>query len=262
MSDTQTSAVTALKTLLTDPGDSNSAAFGEYLAEGVVLKSPFMPAEGREGVLAAIGNPMISGFIAGAEWSEPSEEGDAVTVKASLPPGRPLGGFAFGLVSGGDGKVIRIEQDMLPPAPVELAPLKLTEEIRTSMENAIPDQKVALIAYVDAEGQPRLSYRGSTQVYSDDQLAMWIRDPNGGLVRAIAANPRVTLMQGSTPGMMYEFQGRARVDSSEEARERVYSGSAQAEQNQDWRRRGVAVIIDLDRVDGLGMAGRLSLARQ
>jgi hypothetical protein len=32
------------------------------------------------------------------------------------------------------------------------------------------------------------------QAYSDDQLAMWLRDAEGGLTKALATNPKVALM--------------------------------------------------------------------
>ena len=49
-----------------------------------------------------------------------------------------------------------------------------------------------IVAYVDADGVPHVSPRGTVQVWSPDQLAMWIRDPNGGLLRAIASNPHLS----------------------------------------------------------------------
>ena len=42
------------------------------------------------------------------------------------------------------------------------------------------------------DGQPQLSLRGTTQVYSDDQLALWIRNPEGGLVSVLPENSRLT----------------------------------------------------------------------
>src|SRR5581483_11544133 len=56
-------------------------------------------------------------------------------------------------------------------------PLALTDEIKTAVAGAFDNGTPIVVAYVDAEGVPHLSLRGSTQPYSDTQLAMWIRDP-------------------------------------------------------------------------------------
>ena len=40
---------------------------------------------------------------------------------------------------------------------------------------AVEDGAPALVAYVDENGQPSLSIRGSTQVFSDNQIAVWVR---------------------------------------------------------------------------------------
>ena len=63
-----------------------------------------------------------------------------------------------------------------PEGPVELGP-ETAEAVNGALSNGTP----VLVAYVDATGQAQLSYRGSTQVFGSDQLAMWIRDPAGGL---------------------------------------------------------------------------------
>ncbi|HZU75548.1 MAG TPA: pyridoxamine 5'-phosphate oxidase family protein, partial [Dehalococcoidia bacterium] len=116
---------------------------------------------------------------------------------------------------------------------------------------------------VDEEGQPRLSFSGSTQVYSEDQLAIWVRNPEGGLQRAIAKNPRVTLLFRSTePRRMAIFYGRGHIESSEDVRRRVYEGAPQPEQNADRERKGLALIIDLDRVNGFGPGGVINMQRQ
>ena len=46
------------------------------------------------------------------------------------------------------------------------------------------------------------------------------------------------------------FRGRARIDESADGRKRVYDESPEFERNQDKERKGVALIIDLDSVEG------------
>ena len=118
----------------------------------------------------------------------------------------------------------------------------------------------AVVSYVDDQGVPHQGFRGTMQAYSDDQLAVWNRDRSGGMSKAIATNPNVAaFFRSTTNGTIYQFAGRARIDES--ANDTVYANSPVAEQNADPRRKGVAVIIDLDRVEGMGLAGRFTMER-
>jgi hypothetical protein len=141
-------------------------------------------------------------------------------------------------------------------------PIALTDEIRDAVNGALANGTPVVVAYVDERGQPRLSFRGSTQVLSDDRLALWVRNPEGGLLRALGTNPRMTLLYRSPqPRMLLTFEGRGRVDPTEATRQRVYAGAPEPERTADPERKGVAVIIDLDRVTGFTPAGRLLMQR-
>jgi hypothetical protein len=113
-----------------------------------------------------------------------------------------------------------------------------------------------LLSYVGADGQPVLSFRGSTQAYSDDQLAMWVRNADGAFIRAIRANPRVALMyRNEEKRSTYQLQGRARVSEAPAERQRIFDASAAAERAHDFAMLGAAVIVDLDRVEGWAGVG-------
>ena len=106
-----------------------------------------------------------------------------------------------------------------PSAPqpqqfVPLTELKLTPEIRDAVNNALSNRTPIMVAYVDEEGQPSLSFRGSTQVYSDTQLAIWVRNPEGGLQKALAQNNRITLFyRDPEKRITLQFRGRARIEN-------------------------------------------------
>ncbi len=58
----------------------------------------------------------------------------------------------------------------------------------------------------------------------------------------------------------YQLQGRARVTTDPSERQRIYKASAAVEQAHDFAQLGVAMIIDLDRVEGyagLGVSGQI-----
>jgi hypothetical protein len=142
------------------------------------------------------------------------------------------------------------------------SPIQLTAEIRDAVNGALANGTPVVVAYVDARGQPRLSFRGSTQVLSDDQLAIWVRNPEGGLPRALATNPRITLLYRSPqPRLLLTFEGRGHVDPTASTRQRVYEQAPEPERNADPERKGVALLIDLDQVTGFTAAGRVLMQR-
>src|SRR5487761_2477282 len=90
-------------------------------------------------------------------------------------------------------------------------------DLASAIDNAFENKRPITVAYVDQDGQPHLSFRGSTQVHSSDQCAIWIRERQGGFVRALAQNPRVTLMyRDPSTRTTYLIYGRARVETDPE----------------------------------------------
>jgi len=138
-------------------------------------------------------------------------------------------------------------------APTVLTELKLTPQMQEAVNSAFGMRRPMVIAYVDPNGIPRQSYRGSTQAYSETQLAIWVRNPQSGILTAIAQNPAVSMVFGyfepDDRGFMI-FGGRARIDESEAVREKVYGNAHEFERSKDPDRRGKALVIDLDGVDG------------
>lgn len=125
----------------------------------------------------------------------------------------------------------------------------LNEEMRLAIERALDDGCPVISSSVDGEGQPSMSFYGSTQVHGDDQLAIWVRNPAGAILRRIAANPHVAfLYRNPDQRQMWQFHGRARVVDDPGTRDAIYEGSHKAERERDPDRLGVAVVIDLDRV--------------
>ena len=93
---------------------------------------------------------------------------------------------AAGMFGSGQGR------DAVPRLPVLLRthfsrPLSGTLPRSTVMSHrcALDNKTPFVVAYVDAAGVPHVSPRGTVQSWSPDQVAMWARDPAGGLPRAI-----------------------------------------------------------------------------
>ena len=129
--------------------------------------------------------------------------------------------------------------------------LKLSPEIKDLVNGALSSGNPILFAVVDKDKKPVLSYRGSTQVYSDDQLGLWLRNTGGGTVEAIKQNPNVAFMYHSATTPLLQFKGRARIATDAAERNKVFEAAPEREQKSDPERKGIAVIVDLDAVEGI-----------
>jgi len=138
------------------------------------------------------------------------------------------------------------------------ASIDLTGEIADAVNSAMTRHAPLAIAYVDGDGRPHLSLRGTVQVYSDTELALWAR--SAGLPDALASNPCVALLyQDLANHTLYQFTGRARRVDDADARDRVYGASPEHERSQDPDRAGTAVIVEVDSVRGRGPNGVVAM---
>jgi hypothetical protein len=242
--------------------DNGSAAeVARLLTDDVVVLTNFGIGDGVEAASAALTGPRLAGLVQGARWSEPIVDGDRIVVRTSQPAGSPIGGLEFAFWFAGD-KISRVEQQMVAAAPPKPTTVHLTDDIKEAVNGALDNQTPMLIAYRDDGEHIHLSYRGTVQAYSDEQLALWARDPQAGLPRHLAAHPEVTLFyHDPARRTSYSFQGRARIESDPEARDRIFDNSNRREQYMDYHRRGRAIVVDLDRVEGRGPEGRVLMAR-
>jgi hypothetical protein len=254
-------AVEAYKTALVNPDDETRAAAVGFLADDVVIWTNFGKAEGVEAAEGLLKEGRAAGLVSGAEWSELAVEDGTATMTAKLGPAAPFAGLEFVFEVAGE-KITRVEQQMIPAPPPEATALRLTDSIKAAVHGALDNQTPILMAYRDAGDQIHLSFRGTVEPYSDDQLSLWARDPGAGLPRNIVDRPEVTLFYND-PGTRttYNFYGRARLESDPDARARIFEASNIREQYMDFRRRGVAIVVDLDRVEGRGPDGRVLMAR-
>ena len=129
--------------------------------------------------------------------------------------------------------------------------IELSEDMRRRLSTALTDGYPVVAASVDDDGQPHLSFFGTTQVLTADQLALWARNPTTSFLRRIATNPKVALLyRNSAERVTFQFHGRASVSTDEGIRRQVYDASPEVERSMDPDRAGVAVVIDVDAVRG------------
>jgi hypothetical protein len=201
---------------------------------------------GKAAVLERFAKPPAAGAYVDARWTQ-EDKGDAVQAVGTLPNGAKL--ILTVQVKG--GKIALLQQQMLPGAPRPPAELKLPPDLKARIDNALAERHPILISYVDETGQPNVTFRGSTQAFSDTQLAIWVRNEGGKMLRSIRKNPKVALMyRDEDAKATYIFQGRAWIDQGDAARKKIYATMAQVERDHDFARLGVAMVVDLDLVEG------------
>ncbi|HVN02619.1 MAG TPA: pyridoxamine 5'-phosphate oxidase family protein [Caulobacteraceae bacterium] len=127
--------------------------------------------------------------------------------------------------------------------------LVLDDELKGIINTALSERTPMVLASVDTEGRPRLTFRGSLQTFSDDAIGFWARNAEGGTMENIAGNPHVAMiMRNPDTRVVLQLMGRARrVEGAD--RERVYANAPEIEQRADADKKGAAVVVDLDRVE-------------
>jgi hypothetical protein len=240
---------------------SATALAGQYLADDVVLATGQDEVAGHDNVLKRITGqwPLTSVYVH-AGFSAPREENGSVKVDAEFPPmGAAPQKLSLSFSFDNSDKIKRVEhQQQAPPPqpPAETIPGFVRGIINGALANGTP----IVVAYTDENGQPVLSLRGSTQVYSDTQLSIWVRNAAGGIVSAMSRNPRVSLLyRDSKTRTTLIVQGRGHVESSPEVRDRVYALSPEVEQNHDIAHKGAALIIDVASLQGSSVRGMVKV---
>jgi uncharacterized pyridoxamine 5'-phosphate oxidase family protein len=144
-----------------------------------------------------------------------------------------------------------------PPEPTKELPLFARGAINGALANGTP----ITFAYVDHDGIPHLSLRGSVQVFSDNQLASWLR-PTDHSAAALAENPEVALLyRDSKSRTTLTIKGSAAVNDSAEVRKRVFNLIPEVEQTHDPKQEGKALIIDVEELRGTSPLGPLHMKR-
>jgi len=193
-------------------------------------------------------------------WSEPEADGDKLRVVTS---GAVTLEFGFNekdeirhvRLDGGYGSGMQA-----PPVKggaVETIPLP----VKGLLNNALANQTPIVVTYVDENGAPHSSLRGSVAVFGPTQISIWVRHADGGLPRAVAKNDQVALLYNDRrAGATVILQGRASIKDDEESRRKAFELSPEVEQTHDPHRHGVALVIDVTRMQANLGAGRGSFS--
>ena len=149
------------------------------------------------------------------------------------------------------GKVTCVYQQNLEMVARPGAPMKMDAALQQRFDNSLADKSAMSLAYVDEDGVPHLSLRGSLRSYGDDKLCMWARISKGGIAKAIRSNPNVALFyRHEAVRATYQLRGRAYVVEDEATRKDIYDGMPKVERDHDFSMLGEAIVIELDLVEG------------
>lgn len=246
--------------------DGKTTPRADLLTDDAVFEA-LIKLTGRAAVIERMTGETTGRVYREVTWSEPERYGDALKMTGRMPAGSLMGGAVLVFHFAGD-KISLIQHQPIPGAPMPASEIKLSAELKALVNNALVTRHPMLMSYVSDSGQPVLSFRGSTQTYSDDQFAIWIRNADGNLLKSVAKNPKVAFMyRNEDTKETFQFQGRARVATGETERQKVYDNAPPVERAHDFARTGVALIIDLDLVEGWfgltpdGPIGRVRMLR-
>jgi len=258
-----------LKALRTGEASATETA-ARHLAPDVVLKTvgAHMWGNGPEEfhgydetlhMITGIG--VMTGVYRTAPWTDPHLESDG-----SVSTGFDAGG---GLVSSSQltfqfndqDQITQIEQTNKGGTPAPETD-RIPEFVKGIINGALANNTPLIVAYTDESGAPNLSMRGSTQVYSDTQLSIWVRHATGGMANALKKNPRMSLMYRDPPARTtLTFEGLAHFETDPEIRDRIFELAPEVEQRHDLARTGAALLIDITRLTGNTPRGGVRMKR-
>jgi hypothetical protein len=260
---TQSDAARAYLRAFCGEGQDASEEAAKHISETVDLVSPPLHVRSKAGVVERIsGHWPGMGMYAAGNWGEPEENGNVVVLRGAMQPNMPTKAVTITLTFNPEGQIQHIDTKQergMPPAPTDV---KLTDEIKDLVNNSLDNNSPMTVGYMGPDGQPQLSLRGSMRAISDTQLAFWVRNPQGGIVKALEYNPKITILYRDTPNRVNMlFQGTGRIETDEKVRNHVFETMPQIEQDHDEPRKGACMVIDLHSVSGATLTGPVRMAR-
>jgi hypothetical protein len=196
-------------------------------------------------------------------WSAPKTEGDQVKVTATFAgQGAAPAGVNLTFSFNDQDQISQIDQEIVAQPRPEASD-EIPAVARGMINSALINDTPMVVSYVDEDGTPNLSLRGSVQVFSPTQLCIWLRNTGGGLPTAIAKNPNIALLyRDSRNRSTLSVQGKAHVEMDKEICDRVWNLIPEVEQNHETRESGCALIIDVTRLQGGTPKGGVRFQRE
>jgi len=129
--------------------------------------------------------------------------------------------------------------------------IALTDQMRELVDDALANKCPCILATASAEGEPDIGYKGSVMIFDDESLAYWERSKRRHL-KNLSENLHVAvLFRDPGTGVNWRFYGVATVHADGPGRDQVMARVVKAELDKDPERKGLAVIIKVNRVTKL-----------
>ncbi len=118
------------------------------------------------------------------------------------------------------------------------------------VDRAYADGVPCLVATASRDGAPDIAFKGSVMVWDKDHLAFWER-ARGTTLANLAENPRVAVVyRNAAAGKAWRFYGVAELHERGSLRDQIMARTISAELERDPERKGVGVLVRVDRVTG------------
>lgn len=123
-------------------------------------------------------------------------------------------------------------------------------EMAEAINVAAAEGAPCVVATASRDARPNLAFKGSLMVFDKDHLAFWER-AHGETLAHLRENPAVAVLyRNAQRGLAWRFYGEAELHTEGHLRQQVMTRTIQAELDRDPERKGVAVMIRVDRVLG------------
>ncbi|MCC7367024.1 MAG: pyridoxamine 5'-phosphate oxidase family protein [Chloroflexi bacterium] len=126
-------------------------------------------------------------------------------------------------------------------------------DVAEYVDRSGPDGYPMLVATASKAGAPNLAFKGSVMVWDKDHLAFWER-AHGETLAHLLENPKIALIyRNKEAGKMWRFWGECELLRDGDLRDGIMARTFQPELDRDPERKGVAVLIRVDKVSGAGV---------
>lgn len=126
--------------------------------------------------------------------------------------------------------------------------IELTDEMRERIDHSLGEGQPVMVATASAAGVPDLVFKGSMMVFDSEHLAWWER-ALGTTLANLEENPNVcALYRNMATRTFWKFFGVAELHATGPVREAVMARTVQLELDRDPERKGIGVVVRVDRV--------------
>ena len=129
--------------------------------------------------------------------------------------------------------------------------INLTDQMREVVNSALAKGCACILATVSGSGEPNIGYKGSMMVFDNESLAYWERTRRQHRKNLSENQHVVVLYRDPATRLNWRFHGVATIHESGAVRDQVMARVVKDELDKDPDRKGLAVVVRIDRVTNL-----------